>query len=349
MFRSMNFPCLGLALVFVASGVLLADDTTQPVWGGSTSSTAAAVPAHVNLPVIQPSFTEFDDNGAPVADATVAEYKSASYGSGGVALRNRSTGALGISGVITPVKAAYLYWAVITNGAPTSTATSVTLEREFPTPTASAVITGKVVGSGAQPCWTGTTITVYRGSVPTTLATGNGSYRVTLKAGAGGSTSGGDPWVGTQTLPLWEGASLVIVGTGTGTVILYDSGISGATFHTSLSYTLNFGLAATGKLTLFDSIGADGQIGSSRKALAGYGKESMTLNGKAVSGPSSLYNDSDWNGSSGSPLPQLWDDTGHDITNTTPAGTTSLAVLISEPAAASNDCVTPVANIVQVE
>jgi len=104
--------------------------------------------------------------------------------------------------------------------------------------------------------------------------------------------------------------------------------------------------AATGTLTLFDNIGADGQQGNSRKALSGFADEITKINGKVVAGPGSLYNDSDWNGSSARPLPQLWDDTGHDITFATPSGTTSLSITIANKGETSFDCLTPVANVV---
>jgi hypothetical protein len=90
------------------------------------------------------------------------------------------------------------------------------------------------------------------------------------------------------------------------------------------------------------NIGADGQLGSSRKALSGNGDEITKINGKL----GSLYNDSDWNGSSARPLPQLWDDTGHDITVATPSGTTTLNITIANKGETHFDCLTPVANIV---
>ena len=104
--------------------------------------------------------------------------------------------------------------------------------------------------------------------------------------------------------------------------------------------------AASGTLTLFDNIGADGQQGTSRKAVSGVGDEITKINGKLVAGPGSLYNDSDWNGSSARPLPQLWDDTGHDITAATPSGTNRLNITIANKGETLFDCMTPVANIV---
>ncbi|PYX58277.1 MAG: hypothetical protein DMG73_10915, partial [Acidobacteria bacterium] len=233
----------------------------------------------------------------------------------------------------------------ITQGPPTAADQSVIVQRLFPTPASVAVnVVGTAVGSGAQPCWTGTTITVFRGTIPLTVATGNGLYKVTLKPGASGTTGGADPWVAAP-LPLFEGASIVLVGTGTGNVAVYDSGLSGATFNTSLSYSLILPTTATGSLTLWDNIGADGQQGKSRTSIVA--KETTTINGLAVAGPGSAYNDSDWNGSAGYPLPQLWDDTGHNVTAASPRGTTRLNVTFKTNSA-TPDCLTPVANVVEV-
>jgi hypothetical protein len=148
---------------------------------------------------------------------------------------------------------------------------------------------------------------------------------------------------------------MVIVGTGTATqrVLIADKGLSGKTFHGNpgFSYSLTFPkpITATGKLTLFESIGADGQQGISRTAEPGFADESTVINGVEIAGPGSTFNDSDWNGSSARPLPQLWDDIGHDITGATPAGTTTLDITIRNQGEAGYDCLTPVANIVQVQ
>jgi hypothetical protein len=312
--------------------------TRQPAWGTSDSPTAGT------------TLFETDIAAAVTAHQT---FTGAAYGSGGVGLRNKGMGGIGISGVVTPVKAAYLYWAVITEGAAKTPDTQMKIQRLFPTP-ASAVttVTGTLLGTGSSPCWGGTVISVYRASVPTTVSSGNGSYEVTLMPGAGGTTAGADPWL-SETLPLFEGASLVVVGTGPATsrVVIYDTGLAGKTFggNPGLTYSLTLPVATTGTLTLFDSIGADGQEGSSREAESGYGDEVTTINGTHFAGPGSLAINGDWNGSAGSPLPQLWDDTGHEITSATPKGTKTLNIKIANQGESSWDCLTPVANIVQEE
>lgn len=331
---------LGMTLL-LSGGLALAQDeqARQPFWGTS------------DAPATDTSAFE-TEVAAPVA--AHATYTTAQYVSGGVGLRNRGTGGISISGAITPIKAAFLYWAVITSDAAKTPDTQMKLQRLSPTP-ASAVttLTGSLIGTGASPCWPGNRISVYRTVVPITLATGNGFYQVTLLPGAGGSTAGGDPWVGTPVLPLFEGASLVIVGTGPSNsrVVIYDSGLAGKTFagNPGLSYSLTLPVAATGTLTLFDSIGADGQEGKSRLAESGNADESTFINGVYIAGPFSLFNDGDWNGSSGKPIPQLWDDVGHNITTATPSGTKTLDIAIGNEGESTYDCMTTVANVVQEE
>ncbi len=322
---------------------LAQDDPTttqrQPAWGTTSAPGADSI--------------QFESALEPV-NARIT-YVAAQYGSGGVGLRNRNAGAISVSGVLTPTKAAYIYWAVITTGAATAPNKTIKLQRLSPTPvSAVATITGTLLATGATPCWAGNTISVFRGIVPLTVATGNGLYQVTLLAGASGVISGADPWVGTPKLPLMEGASLVIVGTApSGTrVVIYDAGLAGHTFRgdSGLSYSLTLPVAAKGTLTLFDNIGADGQIGNSRRALAGNANERTIINGVGVAGPSSVVIDSDWNGISATPLPQLWDDSGHDITAATPSGTTELNFQIFRPgSSATIDCMTTVANIIEVQ
>ncbi len=303
----------------------------------------------------RPSVDALD--AAPLAAiAPGGTYKAAQYSSGGVGLRNLGTGTLHISGVVAPVKAAFLYWAVITTGAAPAADKSATLTRTFPSGGKSVTLAGTLMGTGPTPCWPGNTISVFRASVPVADATGNGSYQVAFKLpGASGSTKGEDPWLAAVP-PLLEGASLVVVGSGTGTVSLFDKGLAGKTFGVktnpqTFSYTLRLPSPTTGGQVLFDSIGADGQIGASRTAgdvsrsqpyLAA---KATQINGQVVAGP---YNDeyidydSDWNGNAAAPLPRLWDDVGHDITTVAPSGTSTLNVSITT----EGDCLTPVANVV---
>jgi hypothetical protein len=280
--------------------------------------------------------------GAP--DAPIPPFRAfgnANYGTGGVALRNRGAGSISVSGVTGAVQAAYLYWAVID---PNSASASIFINRRFPIPLTGPgiVLTGTVVSTGPQPCWAGNTIVVYRAEIPLSLVSpGNGEYEVTLLPGAAGSTAGGDPWASPVILPLWEGASIVMIGTGGSPVNLFD-GLPGGFFEPPFSYSL--ALTGSNASFLWDNIGADGQVGTSRDADASTSGETTSINGLLIAGPGSALNlTGDWNGSSGFPLPQLWDDTGHQFT--LPAATNTLNITFD--GADQDDCLTLVANVVR--
>jgi hypothetical protein len=289
----------------------------------------------------------------PRADATASSliFRRAVYGTGGVALRNRQIGVINISGVSHPLRAAFVYWAYLFAGGVTPPPTQgLALKRLTPAPVATKTVVGALLVIGADPCWGSGGIAVYRGQMPLTNGDGSGSYQVTLTSQQSALNTGEDPWAGNPVFPAAEGASLVMIGPGASTVQLYDTQIpAGTTFHTSYSYALTLPAAATGTSTLWDSIGADGQLGVSRAATQGAGKTTR-INGVIVAGPGGLDPDGDLDGSSGWPLPQLWDDTGHDITTVTPSGTTALKVTIAaRPHVSHPDCVTTIANVVAVQ
>jgi hypothetical protein len=276
-------------------------------------------------------------------------YQNAEYATGGVALRNQNERSIIISGL--PVGSttvdAYIYWVfLLDTTTPPPAVSSIKLIRTFPVgPTAvPTILNGTLVATGSDPCWGSVGAYMYRAQVPASIASGNGNYLVRLLPGASGLTTGEDPWDGNVVFELAEGASLVIISTGSHTVSLYDNGIAGLTsIGTPVSYTLNLPQPASGNQVLWDNWGSDGQIGASRTPL--YADDTTIINDYPVAGPGigALDSDSDWNGSAGFPLPQLWDDTGHDITSAAPAGTTELNVDFNAP---SGDCWNVVGNIV---
>lgn len=288
-----------------------------------------------------------------------ATYTSASYGTGGVALRNRAEGEIAISGVSGTTQAAWLYWAVLLSNpsaAQLKKVGKVTIGRTYPTgapsPT-SAAVTGTLLATGGDPCWGSSGVWVYRAAVPTTVATGNGIYKIVISSSAVGLTDGEDPWDGNRKFPMWEGASLVIVGQGSTTVGLLDEQ-AGTTFSGGYSnfYQLPATIAA-GNQVLLDNFGYDGQVGTSR-----FGSSSNETSnaqgwspGGGLDGPNTLFagpggevTDSDWDGSSGWPLPQLWDDTGHDVSSAFVAGDTWVLVSYDAPA----DCVGTVGAVISI-
>jgi hypothetical protein len=324
-------------ILLVGALSLLAGAAIAQDQGPVLGTTSADVPsARVKGPVA-PSIAASEAAG-PVS----FRYSKAQYGTGGVSFRNRRSAVIHISGVLKPVQAAFLYWAYLF-GAGQNPPPQQTVEVTRLTPTASGLhtITGSLIATGGDPCWGSAGIAVYRARLGTNLANGNGAYLVNLGKNQSALNTGEDPWNGNVVFPAGEGASMVIVGTGPYTVGIYDTQIpSGTTFSGAYTYTLALPLQASGGQALWDTFGADGQIGSSRLAfLTG---ETTTINGVQVSGPGGTNQDSDWDGSSGWPLPQLWDDTGHDITTAVPAGTTKLVIRIDS----HGDCISTVGNVV---
>ena len=125
-----NLQMFSLVAILLLSALALAQDDSvadpsrQPTWGTSESPTAGTV--------------AFETALAPITNRIT--FQSAQFGSGGVGLRNRGTGAISVSGVLAPVKAAYIYWAVITSGAALAPDKTIKLQRLSPAP-ASAVDT----------------------------------------------------------------------------------------------------------------------------------------------------------------------------------------------------------------
>jgi hypothetical protein len=277
-------------------------------------------------------------------------FRDAGLASGGVGLRNRRGGGIEIAGVSRPVQAAYLYWAVLTAGSPPDATRSIRIQRIFPAPASPVTtIAGTAVGQGPEPCWGNfngaTTATVFRAAVPLSVANGNGTYLVTLNAGAAGATAGQDPWV-TSPIPNVEGASLVIVGTDEGRVALYDRGLAGKTFtaRNALTYRLILPIEVSRASSIvFHTIQADGQRGSGRRAVRRTASERTVMRGVVIAGPGAQLGDGHWNGATAAPLPQLWDNVAQDVTAAAKRGA-GRALDIRIAADDGDDCLVPVAN-----
>jgi hypothetical protein len=298
-----------------------------------------------------PGAPKLSDNGPLGLIKPSLRFTASTYATGGVALRNRGAGNISVSGLPGATTAAFLYWSVITpTAAVPAAAANVQIQRLFPGASAPVVVPGVRVGAGPGPCWlAGSTVTVFRAAVPLAVATGNGSYQLTILPGGTGLANGANPWAAPLVTPAWEGASLVLIGRGAGTVSIFDVGLSGRTFVAPFKYSLNLPVATVaGRTVLFDNIGADGQHGFGRDDFnVGIADETTTIGVLPIAGPGSNYNDSDWNGSSGLPLPELWDDTGHDITTAVPPGTNVLNISITQGGGGILDCLVPVANVLQ--
>jgi hypothetical protein len=299
-------------------------------------SAAAGVFGSASAPGVRPSAPP-----PPVAVAPNVSYTNANLASGGVALRSRTSGVIHVSGMTGATQAAWLYVTVLL--APSTTAPKTLtfkikrLSPTTPAPTSSTV-TAKLVTTVGDPCWGSGGAATYRAPLTPAVAIGNGSYQITLptKGLVFTDNSGADPWAAPPPpFPAAEGASLLLVGTGGGKVDIFDG--QEAEFSGVYSYSLTLS-GSTGGSIRFESIGADGQSGCSLTAcLTG---DKVTVNGTQISGPGGLNSNSDWDGTAGLPLPQLWDDTGHVFSIS--SGTSVLEVSISTP----GDCIVPVANAV---
>jgi hypothetical protein len=283
------------------------------------------------------------DSQVIAADVGWSEaYNNANYQTGGTGMRNQKRGAIMINGVapggVTPIIKANLYWAFIksTAAALTLTERKININRQWPITTAkpaAQTLVGSIVGSTGSPCWGGSTLWVLKADA-TGVVTGNGLYRV--QTFVGGSTAGGDPWNSPVVFPLQEGATLQVIYPQGGTyVAVYDVGLT-TMFSGALTYTLT--LPVVSSTIKIDFAGADGQYGGGRTGSAGTSGETTTVNGFPV-GNGSAWNDGLWNGKSGLPLPQLWDNDGRLFSLD---ATGSLTITHT----AGADCLVPVANIV---
>lgn len=254
----------------------------------------------------------------------------------GTALRNRTTGWIALRGVplgSTVVKA-LLYWNFSDMSAigPISSAAFFNGNRVIGTKTADS----------ADPCWGMTGNHTYRALVtafvPATRP--NEDYEVVVTNSS--STTGQNPWSPAETqTSRTEGATLLVIYGGPttvgNTVRVYDA-LSGSMFFPSGTFTLTHGATLSGS-GLFTMSGADGQRGSGHDNLIS--NEITTFNGAQIAGPPVAA--SDWDGSDGFPLPQLYDVHTHKVTLSGTAST----VVYTDPGPAPYDCLVPVHFVIQ--
>lgn len=195
-------------------------------------------------------------------------------------------------------------------------------------------VSGRLIGQGATPCWGPTSALnlAYRAEVPLYLLYNgiNGEYRIS--GVASGTGTGANPWDSPVTLPLAEGASLVVfyqVPNGTfQQTLVYEAPISGTMFGAVFN-TVLVGFTAARALAKFTLIGADGQSDAGLSGDSNGSSETSFFQGVQIAGPHSglgpqIDNDSDWNGQDGQPLNQLWDTRTHLVGIT--QGSTSASV-----------------------
>jgi len=276
-----------------------------------------------------------NDNSAAAITAPInpsTTWSNSAHVANGVALRNRYSGYIHLRGVpvssSTVVAKAYLYWNYSDKAATGATNDAALFEGNR--------VTGLKVADNIDPCWGLTGNHTYRADVTSyvTRSRPNEDYRVTILSAT--SSSGQNPWnpAETQTRRL-EGAALVVVyqssTTAGKTVSIYDA-LSGGEFSSSASFTLNNAFTGSGLFTL---VGADGQKGAGHDN--GASNEKSFFDSVQIAGPPVAA--SDWDGSTGLPLPQLWDVTTHIVSFT---GRPSVVSYTS-----GSDCLVPVAFVLQ--
>jgi hypothetical protein len=190
----------------------------------------------------------------------------------------------------------------------------------------------------------------------TDTVNGIGTYAVRLRSGVPGLVDGTDPWK-ENVLPAFNGASIVAVGTGPGTAMLYDEGLAGRTFESvpGVSYRLGInGFISEADDIRFHQINSDGQDSLAMDGLNEFNRriatEIMTMNGKAITGPGSNVHDSSWNGAAGKPLVKLWDNSQLEVSNRINDADTAVTIRVTAlNIAGAGDCLTPVANVLDAD
>ncbi len=288
------------------------------------------------------------------------------HAAAGTGLRNFDSGTIRLRGIPagSTVVRAFLYWAMI---CPVGAVCPPVVPIEFEGRT----IDSRLFCTGAQPCWVaGASLGAYLADVTglmpgTTTAVVankviNGDYQISRFPFNASERDGRDPWVPATTLtPKVEGATLVVVYSNpslpiTGRVYLHH----GCDFFVG---TLNVSNAlapvAPSPIAFVRStrFGADGQVGTSTNASPAFSEEKTFFGGPSancaaaaltqIAGDGSARNhDSDWNGSDGGPLNQLWDTHTTTVTGLLGAGAANYCVRY----VANGDCMNAIGYVLSV-
>lgn len=243
--------------------------------------------------------------------STHGVFSGAQFGSGELDCGTGAPGGISISGVITPVRAACIYWAMITEGAAPAADKKIMVQGLSPTP-ASAIV--PVAGTPAGDWWHSVLGRQHDFSFSWGRAEHGGDRKWDLSSYAVCGRRSQHRWrrsVGRASASPYGGR--VHCDCGYRNVVAEGRHLTTGDWQARLSmaipgisYSLTLPAATTGTLTLFESIGADGQHGVSRTADAGLGDESTVSNSVYLAGPLSANNDS----CNSDPSPQSWDDVG---------------------------------------
>src|SRR5262245_39181920 len=263
-------------------------------------------------------------------------FEFADHVANGIAMRNRTSGTIALRGAPVPsrVLTALLYFN-FSDGSREG-------RRNVPVLFDGNLIVADKTGDHDDPCWGMAGNHSYVADVTQFVPIGghlNQDYQVVLQFDAETSTTGQNPW-GTpepgQKVRA-EGATLVVVyrtQDTTGPLFVYEA-LNNSMFSVTAQFDLlHPNLAGAGRFTM---VGADGQRGLGHDNI---GSNELTFfDGNQIAGPPVAS--SDWDGSDGWPLPQLWDTHTHNVKL---SGTVS-----SVRYQASGDCLVPVAFVIDTD
>lgn len=247
-------------------------------------------------------------------------------------MRNRSSGTIHLRGI--PIRSkplsALLYFN-FSDGSREGADTSPVLFN-------GNVLIAKKTGDHLDPCWGMVGNHSYVADATRFMPIGgdmNQDYQVVIPFNADTSTTGQNPFSPFESQKVrMEGATLVVAyrnQDSTGAVYIYDN-LNDAMFAGSASFTLVHGIHDSSGL--FTMVGSDGQRGTGHNNIAS--NELTFFNGGQIAGPPVAS--SDWDGSDGWPLVQLWDTHTHDVKLSGNASQVRYQ--------ANGDCLVPVAFVI---
>jgi len=229
-----------------------------------------------------------------------------SHVASGVALRDRTRGFIHSRGVPTgsEIVRSFLFWNFSDTEKEGADSAPILFDGNL--------INGRKAADNTDPCWGRAGNHSYVADVTEfTNQTGgpNQDYEVIVPFHSGTATTGHDPWSAPATSKtLLEGASLVVIFRNErteGPLFLFAPPGDNM-FLSSASYSLPSPGLGNG---LFTMIGGDGQRGSGHSNYAS--NELTYFDGTQIAGPPVAA--SDWDGSDGLTLPQLWDTHTHEV------------------------------------
>jgi hypothetical protein len=251
----------------------------------------------------------------------------------GVALRNRARGYIHLRGVPlrSTVVRSFLFWNFSDGDAVGTPSREVLFDGNL--------VPGRKIADNSDPCWGHVGNHSYMADVTryTNQSGGpNQDYEVVLPFPRGTSTTGQNPWLPFEPQAArLQGATLVVIYQNEGTsgpLALYTPPGDNMFFGNALYVLATPGAGPAH----FTSIGADGQRGFGHNNFAS--NETTFFNAPQIAGPPVAA--SDWDGSDGLPLPQLWDTHTH-IVNSQPISAVRYF--------SGGDCLVPVGFVVDLQ